>query len=79
MKKEKNKKSVAEEYSVKKNAISIRIANRTKIIKAYESSQVNSSWKKSKKSDNKDLHEAIFTWFKNRCSSNIPVNGNVIK
>ena len=55
------------------------MANRTKIIEAYESSQVNPSRKMFKKSDNKDLDEAVFTWFKNARSNNIPVNGNVIK
>ena len=59
------KKSVAEEYGVKKNIISPWIANKRKIFEAYESGQVNSSRKKLKKSDNKDLDEAVFTWFKN--------------
>ena len=40
---------------------------------------MNSSRKKSKKSDNKDLDEAVFTWFKNACSNNIPVNRIIIK
>ena len=35
-------------------------------MEAYESGQVNSSQKKLKKSDNKDLDETVlFTWFKN--------------
>ena len=62
-----------------KNKISKWITNRTKIIQAYESGQVNSSRKILKKSVNKDLNEAVFTWFKNACSNNIPVNPNVIK
>ena len=41
--------------------------------------QVNSSRKKLKKSDNKDLDEAVFTWFKNARSNNIPFNGIIIK
>ena len=69
------KKGVAEEYDVKKNTILTRIANRTNIIEAYESGQVNPSWKNLKKSDNKDLDKVVFTWFKNACSNNIPVNG----
>ena len=73
------KKSITEEYGVKKNTISTWTANKRKIIEAYESSQVNSSWKKLKKSDNKDLDEAVFTWFKNVRSNNIPVNGIIIK
>ena len=32
-----------------------------------------------KKSYNKDLDEAVFTWFKNACSNNTPVNGIIIK
>ena len=40
---------------------------------------MNSSRKKLKKSDNKDLDEAVFTWFKNVRSNNIPVNGIIIK
>ena len=35
--------------------------------------------KKLKKSDNKDLDEAVFNWFKNARSNNIPVNGIIIK
>ena len=73
------KKSVAEEYGVKKNTISTWIANKRKIFGAYEAGQVNSSWKKLKKSGNKDLDEAVFTWFKNARSNNIPVNGIIIK
>ena len=69
------KESVAEEYGVKKNTISTWIANKRKIFEAYESGQVNSSRKKLKKSDNKDLDEAVFTWFKNARLKNITVNG----
>ena len=75
----KTNKSVAEEYGVKENAISTSIANKRKIIEAYESGQLNSSRKKLQKSDNNDLDEAVFTWFKNAHSSNIPVNGIIIK
>ena len=35
--------------------------------------------KKLKKSHNKDLHEAAFTWFKNARSTNIPANRIIIK
>ena len=72
-------KSVAEEYGVKKNTVSTWIANKRKIFEAYESGQVNSSRKKLKKRDNKDLNEAVFTWFKTARSNNIPVNGIIIK
>ena len=48
-------KSVAKEYGVKKNTISTWIVNKRKIYEAHESGQVNSSQKKLKKSDNKDL------------------------
>ena len=37
------------------------------------------SRKKLKKSGNKNLDEAVFTWFKNVCSNNIPVNGSIIR
>ena len=73
------KKSIAKEYGVKKNTISTWIANKRKIIEAYESGQVSSSRKKLKKSDNKDVDEAVFTWFKNVRSNNIPANGIIIK
>ena len=73
------KKSVSEEYGVKKNTISIWIPNKRKMFEAYESSQVNSWQKKLKKSDNKELDEAVFTWFKNARSNNIPVNRIIIK
>ena len=73
------KKSVAEEYGVKKNTISTWIANKRKIFEAYESGQVNWSRKKLKKNDDKDLDEAVFTWFKSSRSNNIPVNRIIIK
>ena len=47
------KKSVTEEYGVKKYTISTRIANKRENFEADESTQVNLSWKKLKKSDNK--------------------------
>ena len=72
-------KSIAEEYGVKKNTVSTWIANKRKITEAYESGQVNSSRKKMKKSTNSDLDEAVFLWFKNARSNNIPVSGNIIK
>ena len=40
---------------------------------------MNSSRKKLKKSDNKDLDETVFTLFKNARSNNIPVNGIIIR
>ena len=40
---------------------------------------MNSSRKKLKKSDNKDLDEAVSTWFKSVRSNNIPVNGIITK
>ena len=73
------KKSVAEEYGVNKNTISTWIANKIEIFEAYESGQLNSSRKKLKKIGNKDLDEAVFTWFKNARSNNVPVNGIIIK
>ena len=73
------KKSVSKEYGVKKNTISIWIPNKRKMFEAYESSQVNSWRKKLKKSDNKELDEAVLTWFKNARSNNIPVNRIIIK
>ena len=73
------KKSFTEEYGVKKNTISTWITNKRKMFEAYQSGPVNSSRKKLKKSDNKDLGEAAFTWFKNADSNNIPVNGIIIK
>ena len=72
-------KSIAEEYGVKKNTVSTWIANKRKITEAYESGQVNTSRKKMKKSTNSDLDEAVFLWFKNARSNNIPVSGNIIK
>ena len=73
------KKSVAKEYGVKKNTISTWIVNKRKLFEAYESGQMNSSRKKLKKSDNKDLDEAVFTWSKNARSNNIPVNEIIIR
>ena len=63
----------------KEEYLSTWIANKRKIFKAHESGQVNSSRKKLKKSDYKDLDEAVFTCFKNARSNNIPVTEMIIK
>ena len=55
------KKSVPEEYGVKKNTFSTWIANKRKIFEPYEFGQVNSCRKKLNKSDNKDLDQVFFT------------------
>ena len=73
------KKSVTEEYGVKKNTISTWIANKRKIFEAHAFGQMNSSREKLKKSYNNNLDEDVFTWFKNACSNNIPVNKIIIK
>ena len=72
------KKSVEEEYIVKKNTIFTWIANKRKIFPVYESGQVNSSRKKLMKRDYKDLDD-VFTWFKYARSGNIPINGIILK
>ena len=73
------KKSVPEEYGVKKNTFSTWIANKRKIFEPYEFGPVNSCRKKLNKSDNKDLDQVVFTWKSNAFSTNIPVNGIIIK
>ena len=73
------KKKCRKEYGVKKNTISTWITNERKTFETYKSGQVNSSRKNLKKSDNKDLDKAVFTWFKDAPSNNIPVNGIIIK
>lgn len=59
-KKVKERKKYFTGYGVKKNRISIWIANKTKIMEAYESDQINHSREKLRKSDKRDLDEAIF-------------------
>ena len=50
-----------------------------KIFEAHAFGQMNSSREKLKKSYNNNLDEDVFTWFKNACSNNIPVNKIIIK
>ena len=59
-KKVKERKKYFTGYGVKKNTISIWIANKTNIMEAYESDQINHSREKLRKSDKRDLDEAIF-------------------
>ena len=72
------KKSVTEEYGVKRNTISTWIAKKKgeKSLKHKNSVRCR---KKLKKSDNKNLDEAVFTWFKNVRSNKIPVNGSITR
>ena len=63
---------------MKKNTISTWIPDKRKIFEAYQSGQVNANRKKLKRSDNKDLDEAVSTWFKNARSNKISFNGIII-
>lgn len=69
---------------MKKNTISTWIADKRKIFEAYQSGQVNAihvnaNRKNLKRSDNKDLDEAVSTWFKNARSNKVSFNGIIIK
>ena len=64
---------------MKNNIISTWIADKRKIFEAYQSGQVNANRKNLKRSDNKDLDEAVSTWFKNARSNKISFNGIIIK
>ena len=64
---------------MKKNTISTWIPDKRKIFEAYQSGQVNANRKNLKRSDNKDLDEAVSTWFKNARSNKISFNGIIIK
>ena len=64
---------------MKQNTISAWTADKRKIFEAYQSSQMNSNHKNLKRSDNKDLDEAVSTRFKNARSNKIPFNGIIIK
>lgn len=63
---------------MKKNTISTWIPDKRKIFEAYQSGQVNANRKNLKRSDNKDLDEAVSTWFKNARSNKISFNGIII-
>ena len=64
---------------MKTNTISAWIADKGKIFEAYQSGQVNANRKNLKRSNSKDLDEAVSTWFKNARSNKISFNGIIIK
>ena len=70
-------KCIAKECG-KKNTISTCITNKTKTMEAFESCQINSGRQRFNMSDNRDLDEVVFIWFKNVRLNNTLVNG-VIK
>ena len=65
--KKKNKQSIVEECSIKKNTKSTWITNRTKSIEAYESGQINTIRKRLKKSDIKIYMKLFLRGLKNAC------------
>ena len=73
------KKSVAKKYGVPKSTVSTQLANKDKILAAYESGEINPKRQKMKRAENEDLDKAVYTWFHNTRANNVPVSGVVLK
>ena len=74
-----SKKSVAKKNGVPKSTVSTWLANKDKILAAYESGEINPKRQKVKRAENEDLDKAVYTWFHNTRTNNIPVSGVVLK
>ena len=73
-----SRKSVAKKYGVTKSTVSTWLANKDKILVAYESGEISSKRQKMKRAENEDLDKAD-TWFHNTRANNVPVSGVVLK
>ena len=62
-----------------KSTVSTWLANKDKILAAYESGEINPKRQKMKRAENKDLDKAVYTWFHNTHANNVPVSGVVLK
>ena len=74
-----SKKSVAKKYGVPKSTVSTWLANKDKILAAYESGEINPKRQKRKRAENEDLDKAVYTWFQNTRANNVPVSGVVLR
>ena len=62
-----------------KNTVSTWLANREKIMAAYESGGVNPKRQKMRKADNEKLDKAVYTWFQSTRANNVPISGVILK
>ena len=58
-----------------KSTVSTWLANKDKILAAYESGEINPKRQKMKR----HLDKAVYTWFHNTRTNNVPVSGVVLK
>ena len=72
-------KSIAKKYGVPKSTVSNWLANKDKILAAYESGVINPKRQKMKRAENEDLDKAVYTWFHNNHANNVPVSGVFLK
>ena len=75
-----SKKSVAKKYGVPKSTVSTWLANKDKILAAYESGEIKPKRQKIKRAENEDLDKTVYnTSFHNTRANNVPVSGVVLK
>ena len=65
--------SASKKYGVPKSTVSTWLANKDKILTAYESGEINPKRQKMKRAEDKDLDKAVYTWFHNTRANNVPV------
>ena len=74
-----SKKSVAKKYGVPRSTVSTWLANKDKILAAYEPGEINPKRQKMKRAQHEDLDKAVYTWSHNTRANNVPVSGVVLK
>ena len=67
-----SKKSVTKKYGVPKSTVSTCLANKDKILAAYESGEINPKRQKMKRAENEDLDKVVYTWLHNTHANNVP-------
>ena len=73
----KTNKEVAESFGIPQNTVSTWKANKAKIVEAFQKGGTKVKRIKSDKFD--QINTAVFLWFKQMRSENVPLNGVLIK
>ena len=72
------KKEIVTAFDIPPNTLSTIIKNRDQIIKNYETSTVFPSRKRQRSGQHDAIESAVFKWFNEKRSANIPISGPLL-
>ncbi|GFO22523.1 tigger transposable element-derived protein 4 [Plakobranchus ocellatus] len=77
-KKTKTQSKICEEYSIARGSLHTILKDKDKIMSAYTQGLFSQNRKKMRRPETNDVDRALFTWFKDARSKNVPLSGPIL-